>query len=96
MYDRQGYRDEGMLFGAQRFLNRIVVQYASKSLCDGGILGECFWNTSSPFRVAAAFDAKKAHVSNIVCPNVPNAPLSWWAGFMAYPTFTAFVAPYDE
>lgn len=96
MYNRQGYRDEEAVFGAQRFLNRIVAQYATKSMCDGGITGDCFKNTTSPFRFAAAFDVKKYNASDIVCPNVPNPPLSWWAGFMAYPTFTAFVAPYDE
>jgi len=96
MYDRQGNVDEGLRFGAQRFLNRIVGQYSTRSICDGGIPGDCFRNTTSPFRLAYAFDVKKFNATDVMCPNVPNQPMSWWAGFMAYPTFAAFVAPYDE
>jgi len=96
MYDRQGNPDKDLVFGAQRFLNRIVAQYASRSICDGGIPGDCLKNTSSPYRFAYAFDVKKFNATNVQCPNVPNPPTSWWAGFMAYPTFAAFVAPYDE
>jgi len=95
IYDRDGLVDEEAKFGAQRYLNRIVMQYWTSSACDGGQPGDCFVNTSSPFRLANAYDLK-FNATNTTCDNVPNEPESWWAGFMAYPTFTAFVAPYDE
>jgi len=95
IYDRQGSPDLEEIFGAQRYLNRIVEQYRSSSTCDGGVLGSCFRNTTSPYRMANAFDLK-FNATHTTCHGVPNKPESWWAGFMAYPTFTAFVAPYDE
>jgi len=96
MYDRQGRPDPNLKFGAQTFLNRIVAQYSSSSICDGGVAGDCFANTSSPYRMAYAYDVDKLNATNVTCANVPNKPESWWAGFMAYPTFAAFVAPYDK
>jgi hypothetical protein len=95
IYDRDGHVDVEASFGAQRYLNRIAVQYASSAVCDGGEPGNCFVNTTSPFRLAHAYDLK-FNATDTTCDGVPNEPESWWAGFMAYPTFTAFVAPYDE
>eukprot|EP00446_Apocalathium_sp_SHHI-4_P078345 CAMPEP_0177575008 /NCGR_PEP_ID=MMETSP0369-20130122/79359_1 /TAXON_ID=447022 ORGANISM="Scrippsiella hangoei-like, Strain SHHI-4" /NCGR_SAMPLE_ID=MMETSP0369 /ASSEMBLY_ACC=CAM_ASM_000364 /LENGTH=353 /DNA_ID=CAMNT_0019063213 /DNA_START=30 /DNA_END=1092 /DNA_ORIENTATION=+ len=95
IYDRQGSPDLEESFGARRYLNRIVEQYRSSSTCDGGELGSCFRNTTSPYRMANAFDLE-FNATHTTCHGVPNEPESWWAGFMAYPTFTAFVAPYDE
>jgi len=95
IYDRHGQVDAEAKFGAQRFLNRIVVQYSTSTACDGGEPGACFINTTSPYRLANAYDLK-FNATNTTCEGVPNEPESWWAGFMAYPTFTAFVAPYDE
>lgn len=95
VYDRFGYPYSSETFGAQKYLNRIVVQYATRSICNGGVPGDCFHNTSSPFRLAYAYDLK-FNATDMTCPGVPHNPESWWAGFMAYPTFTAFVAPYDE
>mmetsp|Transcript_28825 Transcript_28825/g.83443 ORF Transcript_28825/g.83443 Transcript_28825/m.83443 type:complete len:832 (-) Transcript_28825:166-2661(-) len=96
MYDRDGYPAQDIRFGAQRFLNRIVFQYSRSSICDGGVPGDCFFNTSSPYRMAYAYDVEKFNATHVTCDNVPNPPESWWAGFMAYPTFAAFVAPFDE
>jgi len=95
IFDREGHIDTDTDFGAQRYLNRIVVQYATSAICDGGTPGFCMNSTTSPYQLAYAYDTK-FNASNVTCPGVPNPPESWWAGFMAYPTFTAFVAPYDE
>lgn len=94
-YDRDGNPDPDRYFGARAYLNRLVIQYKYQSLCDGGIPGDCMQNTVSPFELAHAFEPEKgAHGLN--CSNVPNPPQSWWAGFMSYPTFSAFIAPFDE
>jgi len=96
IYDRYGLPASDVLFGAQTFLNRIVAQYSASSICDGGAPGNCFINTTSPYRMAYAYDVDKFNATNVTCENVPEAPESWWAGFMAYPTFAAFVAPFDD
>jgi len=95
IYDRDGNPDRSVSFGARSYLNRIVVQYKTHSTCDGGVPGACMKYSPSPYELAHAFD-KKYHAPNLNCSGVPFQPESWWAGFMAYPTFTAFVAPYDE
>mmetsp|Transcript_55078 Transcript_55078/g.148475 ORF Transcript_55078/g.148475 Transcript_55078/m.148475 type:complete len:750 (-) Transcript_55078:192-2441(-) len=95
IYDRDGIPDRSASFGAQSYLNRIVVQYKSKSWCDGGVPGDCMKWTTSPFQLAHAFDPKYSP-PDVNCSAVPFRQESWWAGFMAYPTFSAFVAPYDE
>jgi len=97
MYDRDGHRDDSIYFGARAYLNRIVIQYKYSSICDGGEQGSCMKHTTSPYEFAYAYDTtKKFNASDVTCDNVPFAPESWWAGFMAYPTFAAFIAPYDE
>jgi len=95
MYDRDGYPDESITFSAQTYLNRIVIQYSQSAICDGGVLGSCMNHTTSPYEFAFAYDLK-SNATGTTCAAVPNPPESWWAGFMSYPTFTAFVAPYDE
>lgn len=95
MYDRKGQRDEGLQFGARKFLNRVVIQYWKSAICDGGEPGNCMKHTRSPYEFAFAYDLK-SNATGTTCSGVPGNPESWWAGFMAYPTFTAFVAPYDE
>jgi len=96
MFDRAGLEDPGVRFGAQDYLNRIVVQYKTYSTCDGGVRHACMNSSSSPYQLAHAFDAKTYYAPNLNCSNVPNPPESWWSGFMSYPTFAAFIAPYDE
>jgi len=95
IYDRDGHPDHSAHFGARSYLNRIVIQYKTHATCDGGVPGACMKWSPSPYELAHAFD-KKYHPPALNCSGVPFAPESWWAGFMAYPTFTAFVAPYDE
>merc|ERR1740121_613718 len=98
MYDREGYLNTDIVFGSQTYLNRVARQYMWKSWCDGGVPGDCMNFTQdperSPWRLAYAWDVDKFNATGVTCANVPNAPESWWAGFMAYPTFTAFVAPH--
>jgi len=50
--------------------------------------------SNSPYELAYAFDVDKG-APNLTCSGVPNEAEAWWAGFMSYPTFTAFVAPFD-
>jgi len=98
MYDRSGHISEDVVFGAQTYLNRVARQYMTQAQCDGGQPGDCMNFTldpgRSPYKLAYAWDVEKFNASGVMCPNVPNPPESWWAGFMAYPTFTAFVAPH--
>lgn len=97
IYDRAGYIDKGANFSAQIYLNRIAEQYAKHSICDGGQRGKCFAGThGSPYKLSYAFEAK-TKPPNITCDNVPvpPAPFLWWNSYMAYPTFTAFIAPYN-
>merc|ERR1740123_678505 len=97
IYDRSGYIAEGVTFGAQTYLNRVARQYMTQSICDGGVPGDCMNFTQdparSPYKLAYAWDVDKFNATGVTCANVPNPPESWWAGFMSYPTFTAFVAP---
>jgi len=93
LYDREGQVDYQADFGARQYLNMIVTQYNTGAKCDGGVPGSCMKDTRSPYRLASAFDVEM-NATKITCDGVPNAPESWWAGFMAYPTFTAFVAPH--
>jgi len=98
MYDRQGRVNEDLMFGSQAYLNRVSGQYMTQAACNGGIPGDCMNLTQdpgrSPYKLAYAWDVEKFNASGVMCPNVPNPPESWWAGFMSYPTFTAFVAPH--
>jgi hypothetical protein len=94
IYDRAGNRDMGVNFSAQIYLNRIADQYAKHAICDGGQPGKCFAGThGSPYKLSYAFEPK-TQPPNITCDNVPVKPWTWWDSYMAYPTFTAFVAPY--
>jgi len=98
MYDREGNVDESVAFGSHAYLNRIVGQYKWKSQCDGGKVGDCLTPNSnppySPWQLAYAFDPGNKP-PDVTCENVPGVADTWWAGYMAYPTFTAFVAPYS-
>jgi len=96
MYDREGFEDFTVTFSAREYLNRIAKQYKNYASCDGGTPGDCMHWSTSPYQLAHAWDTKHYDPPNVNCTNVPNPPESWWAGFMAYPTFAAFVAPYDE
>jgi len=96
IYDRNGFPDYSVRFGSRKFLNRISRQYKTHAWCDGGAEGNnCLNRRNNPFRLAPAFDPKY-HPPGLNCSGVPFGQMSWWAGFMAYPTFSAFVAPYDE
>jgi len=101
IYDRKGVRRDDVVFDAQTYLNRLAEQYQTNSHCDGGIPGDCMNFTQdpkrSPWRLAYSFVTdKKFHAPGLTCDYVPNPPESWWAGFMSYPTFTAFVAPHGS
>lgn len=94
IYDRAGAVDETAEFNAQLYLNRIAEQYVQHAACDGGSSGECFAEPGdSPWKLAYAFEPR-TQAPNVTCDNVPERPSTWWAPFMAYPTFTAFIAPY--
>jgi len=91
MYDRAGRVDTGMVFNAQVYLNRMANQYKENAQCDAA-KGDCTAAGSTKtatFKLAVAFDQGP----HMTCDFVPNAAQSWWAAFMAWPTFTAFVAP---
>lgn len=94
LYDRDG-KEFDEEFGARKYLNRIVEQYSLHATCDGGKPGDCMKKGPSPHELAAAFDMAKG-APDLNCSGAPTPPESWWAGFMSYPTFSAFVAPYDE
>merc|ERR1719414_2795156 len=67
-------------------------QYKNNAQCDGG-KGDCKaagMPLTATFKLSVAFDQGP----DVTCDNVPNAAQSWWAAFMAWPTFTAFVAPF--
>jgi hypothetical protein len=90
MYDTSGKVDSSSAFNAQAFLNRIAKQYTEKAQCDGG-QGACIENGK-----VAAYKLQPAFAQDqVTCDNVPNTGDGWWSAFMSYPTFTAFVAPYD-
>merc|ERR1712070_603430 len=45
----------------------------------------------------AAYKLQHAFAQDqVTCDNVPNTGDGWWSAFMSYPTFTAFVAPYED
>lgn len=90
MYNAAGEIDSSMEFGAQVYLNRIAEQYRTKAQCDGG-KSACEQNGKiATYKLASAYDQDQ-----VTCDNVPKSGDSWWSAFMSYPTFTAFVAPYD-
>jgi hypothetical protein len=111
IYDRMGNLDSSIKFNARYYLNRIVTQYKRVGKCDGGKVGGCDCdyggckaNFTQAFLLSSAFEiidkpsgsAPTKKAPNLVCDNVPHYGQSWWAGFMSWPTFTAFVAPYVE
>jgi len=111
IYDRKGEADPKIKFNARYYLNRIATQYKRVGKCDGGKLGDCDCdypgckaNFTQAFPLSAAFEiidksdgaAPTKKAPDLVCDNVPHYGQSWWAGFMSWPTFTAFVAPYVE
>lgn len=90
MYSSAGELDASMKFGSQVYLNRIAEQYRTKAQCDGGKSG-CEQNGKiATYKLAFAYGQDQ-----VTCNNVPKSGDSWWSAFMAYPTFTAFVAPYE-
>jgi hypothetical protein len=96
IYNRAGHVDKGVKFSAQIYLNRIVEQYAKHAVCDGGQPGKCFDGThGSPYKLSYAFEPR-TQPPNLTCDNVPVKPWTWWDSYMAYPTFTAFIAPHDD
>lgn len=98
MYDRRGRRDYSVTFNAQVYLNRFVSQYRQNALCNGGEADSCWWNVTNTTRRIAADKLALAFqptAPDMTCGHVPNAGEEWWAAFMAYPTFTAFVAPHE-
>jgi len=96
MYDRAGRVSKEIEFNARVYLNRIAKQYTSQSKCDGGQKGKCLdFPGGSPWHLAFAFDPKNKP-PDVTCPNVPEKGRSWWVTGMAYPTFTAFVAPFPD
>jgi len=101
MYDRDGKVDESITFGSQEYLNRIVGQYVRHSKCNGGKAGDCLTPDSnppySPWKLATAWDShRRDPVPDLTCDGVPAGPDSWWGGYLAYPTFSAFVAPFSQ
>merc|ERR1719330_599274 len=111
MYGRDGKADPSIKFNARHYLNRFVTQYKRFGKCDGGKVGDCDCdyggckpNNTQAIMLCPAFEVSEDdsgptpshHAPGLVCDNVPFYGQSWWAGFMAYPTFTAFVAPYKE
>jgi len=91
MYDRAGSVDRSLVFNAQTYLNRMANQYRKNAQCDAA-KGNCRAagsKTTATFKLSVAFDQGP----HMTCDNVPNAAQSWWAAFMAWPTFTVFVAP---
>jgi hypothetical protein len=89
MYDAAG-QPISEQFNARVFLNRIAKQYKDKAQCDGGN-GECVVDGKiATYKLQPAFDQ-----TEVTCDNVPNTGDGWWSAFMSYPTFTAFVVPYE-
>lgn len=109
MYGRDGQVDRRIKFNARHYLNRIVTQYRRYGKCDGGKMGECDChytgckpNWTQAINLSSAFEILQSdkpptptnRTPGLICHNVPKYGQSWWAGFMSYPTFTAFIAPY--
>jgi hypothetical protein len=94
IYDREGKPDPNAVYSAKTYLNGMAKQYIEHAQCDA-VKGDCMaagMTKTATYKLAAAFD-QGPHTT---CSNVPNAAQSWWAAFMAWPTFTAFVAPLDS
>jgi len=102
MYDRDGRVDESITFGSQEYLNRIAGQYVRHSMCNGGKAGDCLTADSkpaySPWKLATAWDLDETDPApDLTCDGVPaGRPDNWWGGYMSYPTFSAFVAPFAK
>jgi hypothetical protein len=100
MYDRDGRVDDSIIFGSQEYLNRIARQYVRHSKCNGGKTGDCLTPDSkpaySPWKLATGWDLGQTDPApDLTCDGVPaGKPDSWWGGYMSYPTFSAFVAPF--
>jgi len=100
MYDRDGKVDKSIAFGSQEYLNRIAGQYVRHSKCNGGKAGSCLKPDSkpaySPWKLATAWDLNaKDPAPDLTCHGVPaGKPDNWWGGYMSYPSFSAFVAPF--
>jgi len=93
MYTRAGMADPTIVFNAKVYLNRMANQYKRYAQCDAA-KGDCHSAGSTQtetFKLSVAFDQGP----HMTCHNVPNTAQSWWAAFMAWPTFTAFVAPLE-
>jgi len=111
MYGRDGKFDSSIKFNARHYLNRFVTQYKRFGKCDGGKLGDCDCdyggckpNNTQAIELCPAFEVQESdkgptpshRAPGLVCDNVPHYGQSWWAGFMSWPTFTSFIAPYTE
>ncbi|CAK0882591.1 unnamed protein product, partial [Prorocentrum cordatum] len=94
VYTRQGALEEGARFGAATYLRRLSAHYRQSAQCDGGQPGGCVQRG----RVAAPLlaHAFEPGAPALTCPGVPLPGHDWWASFMSYPTFTAFVVPVDD
>jgi hypothetical protein len=94
IYDREGKPDPNAVYSAKTYLNGMAKQYIEHAQCDA-VKGDCMaagMTKTATYKLAVAFDQGP----HMTCDNVPNAAQSWWAAFMAWPTFTAFVAPLDS
>jgi len=94
IYNREGQPDPSVVYNAKTYLNGMAKQYIENADCDA-VKGDCIANgmtQTATYKLAVAFDQGP----HMTCDNVPNAAQSWWAAFMAWPTFTAFVAPLDS
>jgi hypothetical protein len=98
MYDTDGHIDHGTWFNAKAYLNRFVQEYHYKAYCDGGIPHACLDPAEgySPYKLAQPYDPKSKTKPQLTCDNVPVEGETWYAHFMSWPTFTAFVVPYDH
>jgi len=94
IYDREGRPEPNVLYNAKTYLNGMASQYLAHAQCDA-VKDNCIvagMTRTATYKLAVAFDQGP----DVTCDNVPNAAQSWWAAFMAWPTFTAFVAPLDS
>lgn len=92
MYDQSGAPVE-ITNAAQEYLNSIATQYRGHSRCNGGV-GNC----TDKKGVVKISEIEPAFSGDfIMCDNVPRNDTKkgggWYSAFMAYPTFTALVAP---
>merc|ERR1712186_257168 len=98
MYDTAGNVDKSIYFNAKVYLNRFSQQYHFSAICDGGVPHGCLGpqDTDPPYTLARAYDPKSKPPPQLTCENVPVPGDTWYSHFMSWPTFTAFVAPYDQ